>query len=81
MTFTETASTITNALILAPFDANYCRSGQLYIDPLPCIIVRREGYPTLLGREDSDGASHVGIVSEQDLERAENTGAITMLGE
>lgn len=70
------SSTIENAFILAPYDANYCRSGQPYVDPAPCIIVRREGYPTLLGREDSEGASHVFIVSESDLERARITGAI-----
>ena len=70
------SSTIENAFILAPYDANYCRSGQPYADPTPCIIVRREGYPTLLGREDSEGASHVFIVSESDLERARITGAM-----
>ena len=70
------SSTIENAFILAPYDANYCRSGQTYADPTPCIIVRREGSPTLLGREDSEGASHVFIVSESDLERARITGAI-----
>ena len=70
------SSTIEHSFVLAPYDANYCRSGQPYVDPAPCIIVRREGYPTLLGREDSEGASHVCIVSEADLERATITGAI-----
>ena len=44
------SSTIEHSFILAPYDANYCRSGQTYADPTPCLIVRREGYPTLLGR-------------------------------
>ena len=81
-----TTSYRSRAYILAPYDVNYCRSGQIYADPLPCIIIRREGFPTQLSREISDdwavidGTVHVYDVSEADLVTMVATGALSQRG-